>query len=67
MHRLIDAGLIGAERAAALQHERDAVAALRPPQPFDLRRVLRRSDRDGLGRLDTQIRRNLVHGATHNA
>ena len=31
VQRLIDAGLIGAERAAALQHQRDAVAALRPP------------------------------------
>ena len=29
VHRLINAGLIGAERAAALQHKRDAVAAFR--------------------------------------
>ena len=31
VQRLIDAGLIGAERAAALQHQRDPVAAIRPP------------------------------------
>ena len=31
VHRLIDAGLIGAERAAALQHKRNAVATFRPP------------------------------------
>ena len=31
MQRLIDARLIGAERAAALQYQRDAIAALRPP------------------------------------
>ncbi len=31
VQRLVDAGLIGAERAAALQHQRDAVASLGPP------------------------------------
>jgi hypothetical protein len=31
MQRLIDAGLIGAERAAALQHQGDAITAFRPP------------------------------------
>src|SRR5262249_7163112 len=28
---LVDAGLIGAERTAALEHERDTIATLRPP------------------------------------
>ena len=31
VQRLIDARLIGAQRAAALQHQGDAAAALRPP------------------------------------
>ena len=31
MQGLIDAGLIGAQRAAALQHQGDAAAALGPP------------------------------------
>ena len=31
VQRLIDTGLIGAERAAALQHQRDPVAAIGPP------------------------------------
>src|SRR6185437_9076130 len=30
-HRLIDAGLIGAKGTAALQHQRDLVAIVRPP------------------------------------
>ena len=32
-HRLVNPGLIGAERAAALQNERDAIAALGAPAP----------------------------------
>ena len=35
VQRLIDADLIGAERAAALQHQRDPVAAVRPPARRD--------------------------------
>jgi hypothetical protein len=31
MHRLIDAGLIGAERTAPLQDKRNAIAAFGPP------------------------------------
>ena len=31
VQRLIDTGLVGAERAAALQHQRDPVAAIGPP------------------------------------
>jgi hypothetical protein len=31
MHGLIYAGLVGAKRSAAVKHERDAIAALRPP------------------------------------
>ncbi len=33
VQRLVDAGLVGAERAAALQHQRDPLAAVRPPGP----------------------------------
>jgi hypothetical protein len=33
MQRLVDAGLVGTERAAALQHQRDPLAAVRPPGP----------------------------------
>ena len=54
VHRLIDAGLIGAERAAALQHQGDAVAAVRSPAPPD--------DRAGCEGSVSQARRNVVHG-----
>ena len=35
VQRLIDADLIGAERPAALQHQRDPVAAIGPPAGRD--------------------------------
>jgi hypothetical protein len=53
MHGLIDAGLIGAERPAALQHERNAVASLGSPRVFVLQ---------GRSRNNAEIGGNIVHG-----
>ncbi|MEY9429513.1 hypothetical protein ABIF96_006001 [Bradyrhizobium ottawaense] len=51
VQRLIDTGLVGAERAAALQHQRDAIAAFGPPAP-----------RGRLMALICRMRRAGVHG-----
>jgi hypothetical protein len=55
MHRLINAGLIGAKRPAALKHERDPVATLGAPT------LGRRSGRRWMiGQAGTDI----MHGGT---
>src|SRR5215470_1247936 len=53
VHRLVDAGLIGAERATALQHQRDAIAALGTPA---------RSRLIAGKCIKSWPRRNIVHG-----
>ena len=52
LHRLVHAGLIGAERAAALQNKRDAIAPLRTPASRQRRR------RHVVGKAGTDV----VHG-----